>query len=194
MSISEPLCFKTSAELDVRRFLYAVFLPASQANAAALFVSAGLWHRGKAKQTSPAPSSTSTHLMQSTVTSLPTQDLLRQSRLPNRWSAILGTIRLWNYRLFQIPLIPGSIRRSRPADGLAEGLLKTKKYVVPLAILSPAVAGQHCRGLSDRMTLQSETQCRMSRLSCPRVGAALPLMRESRFEAKSAILVARSAE
>jgi hypothetical protein len=42
---------------------------------------------------------------------------------------------------FQISQVPGSIQRSRPVDGLAEGLLKTKKYVVPLAILSPVVTG-----------------------------------------------------
>lgn len=42
---------------------------------------------------------------------------------------------------FQIPQVPGDIERSRPVHGLAEGLLKTKKYVVPLAILSPVVAG-----------------------------------------------------
>jgi hypothetical protein len=42
---------------------------------------------------------------------------------------------------FQISQVPGSIPRSRPADGVAEALLKTKKYVVPLAILSPTVTG-----------------------------------------------------
>jgi hypothetical protein len=42
---------------------------------------------------------------------------------------------------FQIPQMPGSIQRSRPADGLAEGLIKSKKYLVPLAILSPVVTG-----------------------------------------------------
>jgi hypothetical protein len=42
---------------------------------------------------------------------------------------------------FQIPQVPGSIPRSGPVDGVAEALLKSKKYVVPLAILSPAVTG-----------------------------------------------------
>jgi hypothetical protein len=42
---------------------------------------------------------------------------------------------------FQIPQMPGSIQRSRPADGVAESLIKSKKYVVPLAILSPVVTG-----------------------------------------------------
>jgi hypothetical protein len=42
---------------------------------------------------------------------------------------------------FQIPQVRGNIQRSKPVDDLAEGLLKTKKYLVPLAILSPAVTG-----------------------------------------------------
>jgi hypothetical protein len=42
---------------------------------------------------------------------------------------------------FQIPQVPGSMPRSRPAHGVAEALLKSKKYVVPLAILSPVVTG-----------------------------------------------------
>ena len=42
---------------------------------------------------------------------------------------------------FQIPQVPGNIQRSRSVDGVAEALLKTKKYVVPLAILSPVVTG-----------------------------------------------------
>jgi hypothetical protein len=40
-----------------------------------------------------------------------------------------------------IPQVPGSISRSRPVRGVAESLLKTKKYLVPLAILQPYVAG-----------------------------------------------------
>jgi hypothetical protein len=42
---------------------------------------------------------------------------------------------------FQIPQVAGSIKRSRPVNGVAEALLKSKKYVVPLAILTPEVAG-----------------------------------------------------
>jgi len=42
---------------------------------------------------------------------------------------------------FQIPQVPGGIRRSKPVDGVAEALLKSKKYVLPLALLSPAVTG-----------------------------------------------------
>jgi hypothetical protein len=42
---------------------------------------------------------------------------------------------------FVIPQIPGSRHRSQPVDGVAEALVRSKKYVVPLAILHPFVAG-----------------------------------------------------
>ncbi len=42
---------------------------------------------------------------------------------------------------FQIPQVPGSIPRSRHVDDVAEGLLKSKKYVIPLAVVTPPVAG-----------------------------------------------------
>jgi hypothetical protein len=42
---------------------------------------------------------------------------------------------------FVIPQVPGSIHRSEPAQGMLEVLVKTKKYVIPLAILSPPVTG-----------------------------------------------------
>jgi hypothetical protein len=42
---------------------------------------------------------------------------------------------------FVIPQVPGSIRRSRPIRGLVESVFKAKKYVVPLAVLNPFVAG-----------------------------------------------------
>lgn len=40
---------------------------------------------------------------------------------------------------FIIPQTPGSNRRSRPAYGLAEGLVKTWKYAIPLTIAAPPV-------------------------------------------------------
>ncbi len=42
---------------------------------------------------------------------------------------------------FVIPQVPGSIPRSMPVDGVAESLVKSRKYVVPLAVLHPYVAG-----------------------------------------------------
>jgi hypothetical protein len=44
-------------------------------------------------------------------------------------------------RTFVIPQVPGTIRRSTPVDGVVESLVKSKKYVLPLAALHPIVAG-----------------------------------------------------
>lgn len=44
-------------------------------------------------------------------------------------------------RTFVIPQVPGTIPRSKPVDGVVESLVKSKKYVVPLAVLHPFVAG-----------------------------------------------------
>jgi hypothetical protein len=45
------------------------------------------------------------------------------------------------FSTFVIPQIPGSRHRSRSVDGVAEALVTSKKYVVPLAILHPVVMG-----------------------------------------------------
>jgi hypothetical protein len=42
---------------------------------------------------------------------------------------------------FVIPQIPGSRHRSQPVDGVAEALVRSKKYVVPLALLHPFITG-----------------------------------------------------
>jgi hypothetical protein len=44
------------------------------------------------------------------------------------------------FSTFMIPQVPGSIHRSHPIDGVLESVVKSKKYVVPLAVLSPEVA------------------------------------------------------
>jgi hypothetical protein len=44
-------------------------------------------------------------------------------------------------RTFMIPQVPGTIPRSKPVDGVVESLVKSKKYVLPLAALHPIVAG-----------------------------------------------------
>jgi len=44
-------------------------------------------------------------------------------------------------RTFVIPQVPGAIHRSTPVDGVIEAVVKSKKYVVPLAWLNPYVAG-----------------------------------------------------
>ena len=42
---------------------------------------------------------------------------------------------------FVIPQAPGNIRRSRPVRGVVEALFKAKKYMVPLFVFKPLVAG-----------------------------------------------------
>ncbi|HEY9137664.1 MAG TPA: hypothetical protein VIM67_05280 [Terriglobus sp.] len=44
------------------------------------------------------------------------------------------------FEVFQIPQVPGSIPRSRRIDGIGESLVRSKKYIVPLAFLSPTTA------------------------------------------------------
>jgi hypothetical protein len=39
-----------------------------------------------------------------------------------------------------IPQVPGSIKRSHSIDGVMESVVKSKKYVLPLAVLNPEVA------------------------------------------------------
>jgi hypothetical protein len=42
---------------------------------------------------------------------------------------------------FVIPQVPGSLPRSHSVDGVTESLVKSKKYLIPLAVLSPEVTG-----------------------------------------------------
>ena len=44
------------------------------------------------------------------------------------------------YEAFIIPQIPGTIGRSHHVDGIAESLVRSKKYLVPLAFVSPTTA------------------------------------------------------
>jgi hypothetical protein len=46
-----------------------------------------------------------------------------------------------SHSCFVIPQVPGSLPRSKPVYGVLEALLKSKKYVLPLAILHPAITG-----------------------------------------------------
>jgi hypothetical protein len=41
------------------------------------------------------------------------------------------------YDTFVIPQVPGTIKRSHHVDGVAESLVRSKKYVIPLAVLAP---------------------------------------------------------
>lgn len=42
---------------------------------------------------------------------------------------------------FVIPQVPGAIPRSHPVDGIAESLVKSKKYLIPITILTPELTG-----------------------------------------------------
>ena len=42
---------------------------------------------------------------------------------------------------FLIPQVPGTIKRSKPVDGVAQSLVKSKKYVIPMTILTPELTG-----------------------------------------------------
>ncbi|WP_348267599.1 hypothetical protein P8936_17880 [Edaphobacter paludis] len=51
---------------------------------------------------------------------------------------------------FVIPQVPGTIHRSHPINGVVESLVKSKKYVVPLFVLSPPLtAGMVVAYLAD---------------------------------------------
>ncbi len=44
------------------------------------------------------------------------------------------------YRVFQIPQVPGAVPRSHSTDGIAESLVRSKKYLLPLAYMWPQVS------------------------------------------------------
>jgi len=42
---------------------------------------------------------------------------------------------------FVVPQVPGTIKRSKPVKGVAESLMKKKRYVIPMTILTPELTG-----------------------------------------------------
>ncbi len=44
------------------------------------------------------------------------------------------------FSTFMIPQVPGSIKRSHSIDGVMESVVKSKKYVLPIAVLNPEIA------------------------------------------------------
>lgn len=44
------------------------------------------------------------------------------------------------FSTFMIPQVPGSIKRSHSIDGVMESVVKSKKYVLPIAALNPEIA------------------------------------------------------
>ena len=59
---------------------------------------------------------------------------------------------------FVVPQVPGTIQRSRKADGVSEAILKSKKYVIPLSIVAPEVTGALAISYAtqDRFTLPAD--------------------------------------
>ena len=59
---------------------------------------------------------------------------------------------------FVIPQVPGTVKRSHPVRGIAESLVKSKKYLLPMVIMGPALTGGVVVAyLSDgRMTLPKD--------------------------------------
>ena len=47
----------------------------------------------------------------------------------------------WSCPSSKIPQVEGSVERSRPTRGVAESLVKTKKYAIPLVVISPVLTG-----------------------------------------------------
>jgi hypothetical protein len=62
--------------------------------------------------------------------------------------------------VFLIPQVPGSISRSHGTDGIAETLVKSKKYLLPLIVLNPEVAGGVVAAylVEGRMSLPKDTK------------------------------------
>ena len=52
-----------------------------------------------------------------------------------------GRHRHLEFSRFVIPQVPGSVARSTPVHGVVESFLKSKKYIVPSAVVSPIFAG-----------------------------------------------------
>lgn len=52
-----------------------------------------------------------------------------------------GRHRQLEFSRFVIPQVPGSVARSTPVHGVVESFLKSKKYIVPSAVVSPIFAG-----------------------------------------------------
>lgn len=46
-----------------------------------------------------------------------------------------------NMTAFVIPQVPGSVKRSHGVDGVTESLVKSKKYLLPMVVLSPELTG-----------------------------------------------------
>ena len=57
------------------------------------------------------------------------------------------SVNMW---AFVIPQVPGTIPRSHAVDGVAESLVKSKKYLIPMTILAPGADGGCGGGIPGR--------------------------------------------
>ena len=60
---------------------------------------------------------------------------------------------------FVIDQVPGSVPRSHGVDGVAESLVKSKKYLIPLAVLSSGVYGRRGGGVPGGRTVEAAEGC-----------------------------------
>jgi hypothetical protein len=89
------------------------------------------------------------------------------------------------FSTFVIPQVPGNLRRSHGAHGVAESIVKSREYALPLLILHPYIGGSVvalylCRGrfspghdmavLDSPSTLQQELAAARPRREHPRPG------------------------
>jgi hypothetical protein len=72
---------------------------------------------------------------------------------------------------FTILQVPGSVKRSHPVDGVAESLIKSKKYLIPLVVLRPEVAGSMVVGTSRRAGLRLPKDATIFEVGDPAPGA-----------------------
>ncbi len=62
---------------------------------------------------------------------------------------------------FTILQVPGDLPRSHPVDGVDESLVKSKKYLLPLIVLSPPVAGAIVAGYLSEGRLRLPADARV---------------------------------
>ncbi len=74
---------------------------------------------------------------------------------------------------FTILQVPGTISRSHPVDGIAESLVRSKKYILPLVILQPEVAGALTVGYLAKGRLHVPKDAPVFEIGDPAPGSAI---------------------
>ena len=57
------------------------------------------------------------------------------------WCSLARSTPRQEMSAFVIAQVPGTIKRSKPVDGVAQSLVKSKKYLIPMTILAPELTG-----------------------------------------------------